>query len=351
MSEFDDVTVLDVFGDDNQRTLGYKDKLTQTLRLGLTDIDTTSLPGFQKKHVGKVRDIYECDDHLILVTTDRQSAFDRQLCEVPCKGQILNLTSLWWFQQTAHIVKNHVIASPHPNVIVARKCTVFPVEFVMRGYITGLTSTSLWVNYSAGMRTYCGHCFPHGLIKNQKLDENKLTPTTKSAEHDELISAEEIIRTGLMTQEDWDTCAQHAHALFSHGQLTAASKGLILVDTKYEFGKDMKTGEILLIDEIQTPDSSRYWIAATYEDSMSKGAEPANIDKECLRRWYRARCDPYQALELPPAPEALIAEVARRYILIYELLTGQLFDVTSSGVDQDSTRSLNDRVVAYFNSK
>ena len=215
------------FGGANERTLQYVNVLSTIEPLSGTVIEEQRLPGFLKKHVGKVRDTYECDDCLVLVTTDRQSAFDRQLTQVPCKGQvrnlyitkpfscfnhissqhitshyitspkqqILNLISLWWFNRTSHIVPNHVIASPHPNVLIAKKCVVFPVEFVMRGYVTGSTSTSLWTNYNKGVRNYCGHNLPEGLIKNQKLEKNLLTPTTKS-EHDELISVEEIVNTG-----------------------------------------------------------------------------------------------------------------------------------------------------------
>lgn len=261
------------FAETNNRTLQYVEKFIDARRsntIKLTDIDTSKLPKFIKKNVGKVRDMYICEDVMILVTTDRQSAFDRQLATVPYKGQVLNMTSLWWFNQTKDFVPNHVLASPHSNVTIGKKCTVFPVEFVMRGYITGSTSTSLWTNYNKGVRDYCGHHFPDGLIKNQKLESNKLTPTTKSDEHDELISAEEIIAKGLMSEEDWKQCAIYAHRLFEFGQATAQQNGLILVDTKYEFGKDSE-GNILLIDEIHTPDSSRYWVADTYEARMTSG--------------------------------------------------------------------------------
>jgi phosphoribosylaminoimidazole-succinocarboxamide synthase len=259
------------FGIVHTRTLEYIERYIDNLRdktITETNLDTTKLPKFQKKYIGKVRDMYICEEMVIIITTDRQSAFDRQLASVPCKGQILNLTSLWWFQLSQSIVPNHVISSPHPNVLIAKRCSVFPVEFVMRGYITGTTSTSLWTNYNKGIRNYCGHIFPEGLRKNQKLQENVLTPTTKSDEHDLPISGEEIIKQGLMTLDDWEICSRYAYSLFAFGQETAKKNGLILVDTKYEFGKDDKTGEILIIDEIHTPDSSRYWIAETYEKRM-----------------------------------------------------------------------------------
>lgn len=166
---------------------------------------------------------------------------------------------------------NHIVANPHPNVTICKKCSVFPVEFVVRGYMTGTTSTSMWTNYANGVRDYCGHHLPDGLKKNQKLDSILLTPTTKDDTHDELISAEEIISSGRMSQADWDICSAYALNLFAYSQEVARSKGLLLVDTKYEFGRDLSTGQILLIDEVQTPDSSRYWIADTYDDKMLAG--------------------------------------------------------------------------------
>lgn len=238
--------------------------------LTATDIDVGILPNFRIKHVGKVRDSYICDDYIVVVTTDRQSAFDRQLASVPFKGQVLNQTSQWWFEKTSHLVPNHLIACPHPNVTIGHRCSVFTVEFVVRGYITGTTNTSMWTNYEKGVRNYCGHLLPDGLKKNQKLTENLLTPTTKDDAHDELTSAEEIISTGRMSASDWEECSRHALSLFSIGQRLAADRGLILVDTKYEFGKD-KGGNIRLVDEIQTPDSSRYWLADSYESKFSEG--------------------------------------------------------------------------------
>ena len=287
-----------------------------------SDINGLIVP-YLSSHIGKVRDVYICENFVIMVTTDRQSAFDRNLASIPFKGSVLNLTSQWWFQQTKHFVPNHVIGCPHPNVTVAKRCTPFPIEFVVRGYMTGSTSTSIWKNYSNGMRKYCGHSLPDGMIKNQRLPEILLTPTTKD-EHDELISADEVIASGRMTSEDWQVCARYAEELFKYSQKKATEKGLILVDTKYEFGKDL-SGTILLIDEIQTPDSSRYWVADTYEDRMSKGEEPENIDKEFLRKWYISQCDPYSIENLPEAPAELVNELSRRYIMIYELLTDKNF--------------------------
>lgn len=178
------------------------------------------------------------------------------------------MTSNWWFDLTKDLIPNHIIASPHPNITICKKCSVFPVEFVVRGYITGTTSTSMWTNYAKGVRNYCGHILPDNLKKNQKLDQILLTPTTKDDTHDELISAEEIVQSGRMTQADWDVCSNYALKLFEFSQKVALERGLLLVDTKYEFGRDCETGEILLIDEIQTPDSSRYWIAHSYQERM-----------------------------------------------------------------------------------
>jgi phosphoribosylaminoimidazole-succinocarboxamide synthase len=287
-----------------------------------TSIDKDSLP-FISHQIGKVRDVYLFNDFVVIITTDRQSAFDRNLASVPFKGRVLNLTSKWWFEQTAHIVPNHFIASPHPNITIGKKCSVFPIEFVVRGYLTGSTSTSIWVNYNSGMRRYCGHLLPDGMVKNQKLSENLLTPTTKD-EHDELISAEEIVSSGRMTLEDWSKCEKYSLELFKFSQAKALEKGFILVDTKYEFGKD-SDGNIILIDELQTPDSSRYWIASSYEERLKEELEPENIDKEFLRKWYVANSNPYEDETLPEAPPDLVNELARRYILIYEVLTGNNF--------------------------
>ena len=289
--------------------MNYSEIIKQNLTNCLTATDFS----FGKKRVGKVRDTYELPDKLILITTDRQSAFDRVLAAIPFKGQVLNQTSAWWFEQTKHIVPNHVLSVPDPNVTIGKKCSVFAVEFVVRGYITGTTGTSAWVNYQNGMRDYCGNILPEGLKKNQKFDHPLVTPTTKSDEHDRLISPKEIIAEGLMTQTDWDYVSGKALELFIFGQKIAAEHGLILVDTKYEFGKD-ESGTIRIVDEMHTPDSSRYWIANSYEQRLSEGKEPENIDKEFLRLWFKDHCDPYNDKELPAAPEELVIELSRRYI-------------------------------------
>ena len=304
----------------------YKDRISVELNNTLTE---TELGTIQKK-TGKVRDQYDLKELLALITTDRQSAFDRVLAAIPFKGQVLNLTSAWWFDQTKHIIGNHVVSVADPNVIIAKKCAVFPIEFVVRGFITGSTSTSLWTVYNNGDREYCGNKLPEGLKKNEKLKRNMLTPTTKEEHHDRPISPEEIVSENWMTQEDWDYCSQKALELFEFGQKKAEESGLVLVDTKYEMGKD-EGGNILLIDEIHTPDSSRYWIAETYEERMSNGQEPQNIDKEFLRLWFVDNCDPYNDKEIPPAPNDLVIELSSRYIYLYETITGSVFPFPDHG--------------------
>ena len=314
----------------------YSEFIQKELNNCVVDTNLDSL----KKYDGKVRDIYEADDKLILINTDRQSAFDRVLAAIPFKGQVLNQTSAWWFEQTKHIVKNHVIELPDPNAIVAEKCDVFPIEFVIRGYITGSTSTSLWTVYNNGDREYCGNMLPEGLVKNQRLDKPMLTPTTKEKDHDRPIAPPEIVSEGWMSQEDWNTASDIALRLFEFGQQKALENGLILVDTKYELGKN-KDGEIVLIDEIHTPDSSRYWLADTYEERLKNGEEPQNIDKEFLRLWFVDNCDPYNDEVLPDAPEELVVELSQRYILLYEMITDEKFKFPEEGVPANERLILN----------
>jgi phosphoribosylaminoimidazole-succinocarboxamide synthase len=281
------------------------------------------------RYVGKVRDVYliggEAGSVLVMVATGRQSAFDRHLAAVPFKSQVLNEISLWWFEQTKHIVPNYVLSSPHPSCVVGRRASVFPIEFVVRGFMAGSTATSMWSHYKAGSRFYCGHALPEGMVKNQRLWVPALvTPTTKSAEHDEPISAAAVVSGGLMSQADWDACEAFAKRLFEFGSEVARDRGLILVDTKYEFGK-LPDGSIVLCDELHTPDSSRYWISAGYEARFARGEEPHSIDKEFLRQWFVERCDPYADAELPPVPPEIVCELSRRYVLLYELITQRRF--------------------------
>ena len=318
----------------------YKARIKSEINNTLTE---TNLQAGDKR-TGKVRDQYDLGDKIALITTDRQSAFDRVLASIPFKGQVLNLTSAWWFEQTKHIIDNQVIEIPDPNVTLAKKCKVFPIEFVVRGYITGSTSTSLWTVYNNGSRDYCGNALEEGLVKNQKLDANMLTPTTKEVDHDRPISPEDIVKEGWMNQEDWDYCSGKALELFSFGQEKAAANGMILVDTKYEMGRD-SDGNIVLIDEIHTPDSSRYWIADTYEERMNAGKEPQNIDKEFLRLWFMDNCDPYNDEVLPEAPNELVTELSSRYIYLYETITGGLFPFPDSG------KTIGDRIAENLKDK
>jgi phosphoribosylaminoimidazole-succinocarboxamide synthase len=278
-----------------------------------------------QKYPGKVRDTYEVGDgRLLLITTDRQSGFDRMLGAIPYKGQVLNRTSLYWFEQTRHIIANHVLDSPHANALVGRKCKVLPIEFVVRGYMTGSTDTSVWTQYQKGSRNYCGNPLPEGMKKNEPLPANIVTPTTKETQHDRPITAKEIVDEGWLTASQWEFASAKALELFAFGQQLAATRGLILVDTKYEFGVD-ESGAIILIDEVHTPDSSRYWIADSYAERVAAGLEPDMIDKEFFRLWFRERCDPYKDAVLPVAPDELIAELASRYIQLFERITGTEF--------------------------
>ena len=288
-------------------------------------VTATDLP-LSAKYPGKVRDTYDLGDgRLLLVTTDRQSGFDRMLGAIPFKGQVLNRTSLYWFDQTRGIVPNHVLSSPHANALIARKCEVLRIEFVVRGYMTGSTDTSIWTQYQKGIRNYCGHPLPEGMKKNQSLPANIVTPTTKEHAHDRPITGEEIVAEGWMTAQQWETTSARALELFAFGQRLAAERGLILADTKYEFGI-APDGEVLLIDEIHTPDSSRYWLADSYAERLAAGQEPNMIDKEFFRLWFRERCDPYKDAVLPEPPDDLIAELASRYIQLFEKITGTAFE-------------------------
>ena len=299
-------------------------KYYQEINGNLTNtIQDTNIDAPNKK-VGKVRDAYFLDDKVVMISTDRQSAFDRVLAAIPYKGAVLNSVSAWWFKKTEHLFPNHLISTPDPNVSIVEKCTVFPVEFVVRGYITGTTDTSLWTVYNNGDREYCGNTLPEGLKKNDKLDAPMLTPTTKDKVHDRPVSREEIIDLGLMSAEDYDIAAKMSLDLFAFGQETAKKNGLILVDTKYEIGTG-SSGKVKFVDEIHTPDSSRFWIGDSYKERIDAGQEPENIDKEFLRLWFAKNCDPYNDEVLPDAPDDLVAELSARYILLYELITGEKF--------------------------
>ncbi len=279
--------------------------------------------GNAKKYFGKVRDNYILDGKRLMITTDRISAFDVVLTTLPFKGQVLNQMSQFWFEKTRRIVQNAVIDIPDPNVTVARNCKSIMVEFVVRGYITGVTTTSMWYNYERGVREFCGHKLPNELRKDEKLPLPLLTPSTKAekGQHDESVSRMEVIKRGLLTAAEFDEIATVSMKLFELGQKIAAKQGIILVDTKYEFGYD-ENGKVTLIDEVHTPDSSRFWFADTYEELFRQGKEQRKIDKEYVRKWLSDRSFVGEGA-VPPIPDEIRVEAARRYIEAYELVTGQ----------------------------
>lgn len=289
-------------------------------------LDKTDLRAFGRKYEGKVRDNYSRDGKRIIVVTDRISAFDVVLGTIPFKGQVLNQIAAYWFEETKHLAPNHIIAVPDPCVTVARECQTLPVEFVMRGYLTGVTTTSIWYAYERGVREYCGHRLPEGMTKHQKLPRPLLTPSTKAEHggHDESVSRAQIIEQRILDAKTFDEAAALVEALFAFGQQRAAERGLILVDTKYELGR-APDGSLVLIDEIHTPDSSRYWFAADYEPRLAKGEDPRALDKEYVRRHLAARG--YRGDGPPPPLEDEVRiEAARRYIEAYEIVTGRTFE-------------------------
>ena len=302
-------------------TLTEDDKLA--LAGTLTDAEYPELPAFQR---GKVRDSYDLPNgRRVMVATDRQSAFDHVLAAVPFKGQVLTQTARFWFEQTADLCANHVLSYPDPNVVVGRKLEMLPVEMVVRDYMTGSTETSIWPMYERGERFLYGHRFPDGMVKNQKLPETLITPTTKglAGGHDHPTTAEEIVAEGQLSQVQWDEIAAKSLAVFARGREIANRNGLILVDTKFEFGLD-EAGRIILADEILTPDSSRYWKATSYRERHARGEEPDSLDKEFLRLWIRARCDPYHD-PIPEVPSETLMDFSGKYITLFEAVTGQTF--------------------------
>src|SRR3990167_525220 len=241
-------------------------------------LEKTNFKNLGEKYTGKVRDVYIQKDKIIMISTDRYSAFDRNLALIPYKGQLMTKVSKFWYENTKDIVQNHVIDFADPNVVVGKKCAVLPVEMVVRGYITGVTSTSLWVNYQKGQRDFGDFVLPEGMKKNQKLDKPVITPTTKHEMHDRNLTSKMVIEEKFMEPAIWQKVCQIALKLFERGQEVALKRGLILVDTKYEFGLTPER-EIMLIDEIHTPDSSRYWQASSYQKRIDEGLEPENFDK------------------------------------------------------------------------
>lgn len=290
------------------------------------------IPELPNPYFGKVRDCYDLpDDTRLLISSDRISAFDQILAVIPWKGQVLTQLARYWFEKTEDIAANHVLSYPDPNVVLGRKLTILPVEIVVRGYLAGTTSTSILTQYKAGARSMYGHTLPDGLRPNQALPQAIITPTSKAFDggHDEPLTAAEILASGLLTKAQWDEVSAKALALFARGQEMAKKQGLILVDTKYEFGTDAD-GRILLADEIHTPDSSRYWIAEGYAEAFETGDRPPSFDKDVIRSWVVARCDPYKD-PIPDIPADMIAKTAQVYIDAYEAITGQAFVPDTSG--------------------
>jgi phosphoribosylaminoimidazole-succinocarboxamide synthase len=298
-----------------------RDQLSRTLG------QCTLPPSVGKHYEGKVRDNYTTQDgKRIIVVSDRISAFDRVLGTIPFKGQVLNQLAAYWFEITQTLAPNHVIAVPDPQVMIARECKPLAVEFVMRSYLTGVTTTSIWYAYERGARNFCGHALPDGMTKNQKLPKPLLTPSTKAEKggHDESVSREELLRRGVINESDFAAAAAMCERAFAFGVARARERGLILVDTKYEIGRD-PDGRLVFIDEIHTPDSSRYWYVEDYEARLAGGEEPRALDKEYVRRWlvenrgYRGEGPP------PELPDEVRVEAAKRYIAAYELVTGRAF--------------------------
>lgn len=300
----------------------------ETLRPFLpTTLEQTDFKNLGERYQGKVRDVYSQDKRSILIATDRQSAFDISWCTIPLKGQALNQISAWWFTQVKDVMPSHVISVPDPNAMLVKKLDMLKVEIVVRAYLTGSTGTSAWVNYAKGVRNFCGNMLPEGMIKNQKFPQTILTPTTK-AENDELIDPKGIIERGLATKKQWEEISDRALALFARGEQIAAKRGLILVDTKYEMGLDDE-GRITIADEVHTPDSSRYWVAASYEERIAKGIEPESLDKEFFRLWLKDQGFNYGKPK-PKITDDVRLDLALKYIQLYERITGQEFMLPES---------------------
>jgi phosphoribosylaminoimidazole-succinocarboxamide synthase len=285
-----------------------------------------AIPELPNHYRGKVRDNYDlADGRRIIIASDRLSAFDRMLCAIPFKGEVLTQTARFWFEQTADICANHVLDYPDPNVLIARHLDILPVEIVVRGYLAGTTGTSILTLYKKGQRAMYGMTLPDGLRDNARLAEPIITPTSKEFDggHDEPLTPAEILARKLLTTAQWDELSATALALFARGQKNAEERGLILADTKYEFGV-APDGAIVLADEIHTPDSSRYWRASSYQSRFEAGERPDSFDKDFVRSWVTTQCDPYKD-PIPEIPQELIAGTAAVYAEAFETITGRSF--------------------------
>lgn len=298
-----------------------RDQLERTLA-------STDFPALGEKYEGKVRDCYVDANarRRTIIVSDRLSAFDQIVGTIPFKGQVLNQIAQHWFEVTADIAPNHVVSVPDPNVMVGVECEPLRAEFVMRSYLTGVTPTSIWRAYERGDRTFCGHALAEGMRKNERLPQPILTPSTKAekGDRDVSVSKDELLAMGAVSPEHFERAEAIATALFARGQKLAAERGLILVDTKYEMGIS-PDGDIVVIDEIHTPDSSRYWFAEDYEARFARGDEPRSLDKELVRR-HLAEVHGYRGDgQPPPLSDDIRVEAAARYIEIFELCTGRAF--------------------------
>lgn len=305
-----------------------------------TTLHETNFEGLGVRHAGKVRDSYVKDDRRTIVVSDRVSCFDVVVGTIPLKGQVLNRLAAFWFEQTRSAAPNHLIEVPDPCVSIVQECKLLPVEFVYRGYLTGSTNTSIWTAYERGDREYCGHRLPEGLRRHEKLPDPLLTPTTKApqGEHDVPASREELIASGAITEALYDEAARITSTLFQIGTEFAAKRGLILVDTKYELGLG-PDGKIVVIDEIHTPDSSRYWYLDRYDEAMSAGESPPALDKEYVRLWLGERG--YKGEGPPPELSLEVrCEAARRYIQTFELVTGEAFEPDTEAPAERIRRNL-----------
>ncbi len=289
-----------------------------------------------KKITGKVRDVYEYNGNLLIVTTDRLSAFDKQITTIPFKGQVLNLLSAFWFERLKAIAPNHMLSLIGANAMLVKKTKPLPIEFVVRGYLTGTTCTSIWNLYQQGERHFGGITLPDGLKKNTKLPKPIVTPTTKGFHSDKPITREDIISQNLMSLSHWQEAERMVLSIFDHASRFVNERGLILVDTKFELGFD-SDNRLMLIDEVLTPDSSRYWDKSTYQERRDLNQEPDNFDKEMLRIWYKNNSLPYEDALLPEAPMDLRLKLSKLYITLYEKITHQTFDRTQNVIDEDIT--------------
>ncbi|MFA6039445.1 MAG: phosphoribosylaminoimidazolesuccinocarboxamide synthase [Candidatus Peribacteraceae bacterium] len=307
-----------------------------------TALERTDFDFLGKKYEGKVRDVYTPNEReRILIATDRQSAFDINWCTIPLKGQILTQTSAWWLDKVKDVMPSHYLSMPDPNVMVVKNLKMLKIEIVVRGYLTGSTGTSVWMNYRNGVRNFCGSILPEGMVKNQKFGCPIITPTTKG-EEDESIDPASIVARGYATREQWEEIEECAFALFTQGQEIAARRGLILVDTKYEMGYD-EEGVLTVADEVHTPDCSRYWVADTYGERFAKGQEPESLDKEFFRLWLRSQGFEYGG-KRPVITDEVRLMLAEKYVSLYEKMTGTAFALPA---ETDVTGRIEKNLRAY----